>query len=174
MNNFAQIKPLFQYAKVAYYSVVLNNEQNSLFEQFIKNHEVEHKEKLYHILKWIQQIGQNYGAQKRFFRNEANFADTSALPPKNKNLKPLFIEYGKTQKNNLRLYSLRANDKVVFLFGGGIKTQQKAQDCPNVSQHFELANKLTKAIDKAFIEKDIQWINQASKIAYDKNYQLKF
>ena len=39
MNNFAHIKPLFKYNKVAYYSVVLNDNKETWYDEFVKNHE---------------------------------------------------------------------------------------------------------------------------------------
>ena len=153
MNNFAHIKPLFRYANVAYYSVSLAGNEKTIYQEFVEKHTVENKDKLYHIQKWIQLIGDKYGAENRFFRNEAKDADASALPPVGKDRKPYYVEYGKKKANNLRLYCLKANKHVVFLFSGDIKTSKKAQDCPNVKHHFKLANALTKAIDNAFREK---------------------
>ena len=174
MNNFARIKPLFQFKKVAYYSVILNDEGETLYDAFVKKHEKNNKDKLYHILKWLQVIGKRYGAQKRFFRNEAFTSDTSALPPVGKDRKPFYIQHGKKKNNTLRLYCLRANEKVVFLFGGDIKTTKKAQDCPNVKPHFLLANQLTKSIDNAFRNQDIIWNDDASLITCDKNFKLYY
>jgi len=174
VNNFAHIKPLFKYNKVAYYSVVLNDNKETLYEEFVKKHELNNKNKLYHILKWLQVIGKKYGAQNRFFRNEAYTADTSALPPVGKDRKPYYIENGKKKNNTLRLYCLRASEGVVFLFSGDIKTANNAQDCPNVKPHFLLANKLTKAIDEAFKNHDIVWNDDCTLIDCDKNFKLYY
>ena len=146
----------------------------TLYEEFVNKQELISKNKLYHIQKWLQVIGKKYGAQNRFFRNEAYTADTSALPPVGKDREPYYIEDGKKKKNNLRLYCLRANEHVVFLFGGDIKTAEKAQDCPNVKSHFLLANQLTKAIDKAFKDKDIVWIEDDTLISCDNNLKLNY
>jgi len=156
VNTFAHIKPIGRYDKVSYYSVVVDNDTVSLFEKFIAAHETTNKEKLYHIVKWIAVIGNKYGAQPHLFRPEGETADTSALPPA-ENRNPSYIENGKKKPNSLRLYCLRANEHVVFLFNGNLKTAQKAQDCPNVQKHFKLANQITKAIDEAFKQKDIHW-----------------
>lgn len=174
MNKFAQIKPLFRYAKVAYYSVVLEGDDKSLYEKFVELHEIENKEKLYHIQKWIQVIGRKYGAQSRLFRNEAIFADTSALPPVGIDRKPHYIDQGKKKNNTLRLYSFRANENVVFLFSGAIKTTKKAQDCPNVKSHFLLANQLTKTIDEALRNKIITWIEDDTLIHYEEEFKLNY
>ena len=71
MNNFAHIKPLFKYKTVAYYSVCLDDNEKTLYQEFVKKHTVENEDKLYHIQKWLKLIGEKYGAQNRFFRNEA-------------------------------------------------------------------------------------------------------
>lgn len=124
------------------------------------------------MLAWIKQIGDKYDAQSHFFRPEAETADTAALPPKGKDRKPQYTEYGRAKANNLRLYCLRANENVVFLFDGATKTKQKAQECPNVKSHFKLANQLTKAIDQAFREKEIRWIGDASLIEVNDDFKL--
>ncbi len=174
MNNFAHIRPLVKYNKVAYYSVVLGDNEETLFEKFVKQHEGVNKNKLQHILKWLQVIGKKYGAQNRFFRNEALTADASALPPVGKDRKPYYIENGKKKNNALRLYCLRASEGVVFLFSGDIKTANHAQDCPNVKSHFLLANRLTKAIDQAFRDKDIIWNEDCTLIECDEEYKLYY
>tara|TARA_R110002126_G_scaffold55819_6_gene149683 strand:+ start:577 stop:1101 length:525 start_codon:yes stop_codon:yes gene_type:complete len=174
VNNFARIKPLFKLKTVAYYSVCLEDNDVTLYQEFVEKHTLENKNKLYHIQKWLQLIGEKYGAQNRFFRNEAKNADTSALPPIGKDRKPYYVEYGKKKANNLRLYCLKANPNVVFLFSGDIKTTQKAQDCPNVRKHFNLANILTKAIDNAFREGDIIWNEDCTLIKCDEDFILYY
>ena len=174
VNNFAEIIPLAKYDRVAYYSVSINGSKTTLFELFLNKHTNENYNKLRHIVKWIKEIGDKYGAKSYYFRNEAYDADTSALPPKGKKRKPLYIESEPEIANNLRLYCFRANDYVVFLFGGDIKTKNKAQDCPNVKSHFMLANKLTKSIDNAFKNKDIRWIKDDTLIEIDAGFKLYF
>lgn len=174
MNKFAEIKPLFKYNRVAYYSVATNGSKTTLYEEFVAQHEIDNNKKLYHILKWIQLIGKKYGAQQTFFRNEAYDADASALPPKGKDREPCYVEKGKKTANTLRLYCLRASESVVFLYSGDIKTTKYAQDCPNVKPHFTLANQLTKAIDKAFIDGDIKWVEDGSLIETDNDFKLYY
>lgn len=174
MNKFARIKPLFKFKQVAYYSVCLEEDEQTLYDKFVDKHTSENLNKLYHIQKWLQVIGEKYGAQQRFFRNEAKNADTSALPPIGKDRKPYYVEFGKKEANNLRLYCLKANAKVVFLFSGEVKTAKKAQECPNVKPHFELANALTKAIDKAFRDKEIRWIEDDTLITCDEDFILEY
>lgn len=179
MNSFAEIILVEQFKKVTYYTVSING-QDSLFNSFVEKHTVENKEKLNHILQWMNVIGDIIGAHKQYFRNEAETSDTSALPPQGIIRGPVYIECnnetGTSEKrpNNLRLYCLRANESVVFLFNGDIKTSYTAQDCPNVRVHFKLANKLTHLIDLAFKEGDIRWINDYLEIEVDEDFLLEW
>lgn len=173
MNIFAHIKPIARYSKVSYYSLVLNDNSISLFEEFVAVQTEENKKKLNHILAWIKIIGNKYGAQIHHFRPEAAIADTSALPPKGIEREPAYIEKGKKANNMLRLYTFRLNENVVFLFSGALKTSRYAQDCPNVSSHFDLANKLTAALQAALEEKEIRWIEDFTQIEFEQDFKLE-
>ena len=172
MNKFARIKPIASYDKVAYYSVCIDNNTTSLFDKFIKHHSQQNKEKINLVLEWIKNIGNKYGAQNHLFRSEAFIADAAALPPAGKDKKPHYTEAGEKATNNLRLYCLRANEYIVFLFNGDLKTADKAQKCPNVKEHFLLANQLTKVIDEAFKEGEIQWNDDLTLLIYSDDLKL--
>jgi hypothetical protein len=174
VNTFAHIKPIVQYDKVSYYSICIENNESSLFEDFIVHQTVHNKDKLNHLLEWIKIIGNKYGAQPNLFRPEGETADASALPPKGIERKPHYTEFGKKKANNIRLYCLRASEHVVFLFSGDIKTTKMAQDCPNVKKHFKLANQLTKIIDNAFANKDIIWNDDYTAIYCEDVFKLQF
>lgn len=178
MNNFAEIVFIEQYKKVTYYSIAING-KNALYDSFVDKHSIENKEKLYHIMAWIKKIGDKSGALDQYFRNEAETADARALPPRGKEKPPTFVEidengkYG-TVANNLRLYCMKANEHVVFLFNGDIKTAEKAQDCPNVKPHFRLANKLAKLLTQSFASGDIRWKDNFSEIEVDEDFLLEW
>lgn len=160
MNNFAEIILVQRFNKVSYYSVSIN-EEDSLFRQFVNKHTMANKEKLNHILKWINLVGNKTGAHEQYFRDESETADTRALPPKGKNREPAYVETDASgiehnAENSLRLYCMRLNENVVFLFNGDIKTAETAQKCDNVRSHFQMANKLTALIDKAIKEGEIK------------------
>ena len=175
MNKFAHIKPIAQYARVSYYSIVLEEDDAvSLFEKFVIEQDRAERKKLNHILRWIKIIGEKYGAQIHHFRPEAKFADASALPPKGKTREPAYIENGKKANNMLRLYTFRVNESVVFLFNGGLKTTKYAQDCPNVAPCFHLANQLTAALQKALEEKEIRWNEDFTQIDYDSDFEIQY
>jgi len=173
MSNFASIKYIKSYAKVTYYSVVINGEEEekSLFELFVDRYTTEEKAKLNHILSWIKEIGDKYGAMDYLFRDENN---ASALPPSGVDREPTYIEEDINAANPLRLYCHRLNEYVVILFGGGVKTADAVQDCANIRIPFYLANKLTKLIDKNILEKEIEWDDERKDILYDEEYKLYY
>lgn len=179
MNNFAEIIWVNTYRKVTYYTVAVND-GIALFDAFVDKHTDENKEKLKHILAWIKVIGDKIGAQEQYFRNEAETADASALPPQGVNKEPVYVEYNEetgteeNKPNNLRLYCLRANEHVVFLFNGDIKTAATPQECENVRLHFKMANKLTELIDEAFQNKEIRWIKDYTEIEVDDDFLLQW
>lgn len=173
MSNFASIKYIQSYDKVTYYSIVIDGgeEEESLFELFVDQYTEEEKEKLNHILSWIKEIGNKYGALDHLFRDENN---ASALPPRGIDREPTYIEMDSNTANPLRLYCHRLNAHVVFLFGGGVKTTDVVQHCPNVRMPFHLANKLAKLIDQNIIEKEIEWEDDRKDILYDREYKLYY
>jgi len=179
VNNFATIELVQKYRKVTYYTISIN-EETTLFQQFINKHTNSNYDKLYHIIRWIEVIGDKIGALDQYFRNEAEIADTRALPPKGVDREPIYVEIDDATEeehnkpNNLRLYCFKANESVVFLFNGDIKTSRRAQDCDSVRPHFKVANTLSKLIEEAFINKDIRWNKSYTDIIVDEHFLLKW
>lgn len=99
---------------------------------------------------------------------------------KGKDHEPVYVEFseatGKDENtaNNLRLNYYRANESVVFLFNGDVKTQRLAQDCENVRHHFKTANTLSRMLDQAIITKNIKWINEFSDIEVEDHFLLEW
>jgi len=178
VNTFAKILQVQRFEKVNFYTVKLEDDDLSLFGMFVHKHTKENPEKLNHIMVWIKIIGNRYSAKEAYFRNEAETANTTALPPENPSWEPTFIEWnsetGTGETNNLRLYTLRANEHVVFLFNGDVKTADKAQNCDNVRPHFRLANQLAKVIDGCFRNGDIHWDENQTDIVFDKKLELNW
>jgi hypothetical protein len=173
VNIFAKIERLtdFQYRKVKYFSVRFeDNEVNEFFDFLNRMEDFEEvTEDLSNLLVWIEEIGKNYGAIKnRFFRNESITADVQALPPPRKQMETIEILV-----ENIRLYCMVANEHVVFLFNGGIKTTDNAKDCPNVGQYIKQANQLVLRIDELLITKEISWNEYQTDIEFDKDLEFE-
>lgn len=138
MNKFATLVKSIQFRRITYYSVLVDENDLPLFAQFIKEHAGEEfREDMDLIRSWMRKLGENYGASIDYFRQEGS---AHAIPP------PVEI----TRKGcQLRLYCLRMSHRVVILFSGSIKTMNKAMDCPNVRDHFIMANRVSDKLWKA-------------------------
>jgi hypothetical protein len=179
VNNFAEIVLVERLKKVSFYTVAMNGDI-SLFRKFFNKHSFENKEKFYHIMAWIEKIGNKVGAYEQYFRNEAETSDARALPPAGIDKEPTYLELNQltneeeNASNNLRLYCMRVNESVVFLFNGDIKTAEKAQHCEQVRPHFKLANKLTSLLHRAIVEKEIEWNNNFTDIVVEEDFLLEW
>lgn len=172
MNIFVKIERLtsFQYRKVKYFSVRFEeNEVNEFFDFLNRMEDIEEiADDLSNLLVWIEEIGENHGAiKKRFFRNESITADVQALPPPRKQMEAIEILV-----EDIRLYCMVANEHVVFLFNGGIKTTDDAKDCPNVGSYIKQANQLVRKIDELLKTKEISWNEYQTDIEFDEDLEF--
>ena len=176
VNNFAVLEKLedFSFRKVVYYSIKFLDNENDIpeFYDFLNRMEdIQYlKSDLDNLFIWLEEIGEHYGAIKnRFFRHEAKSGEASALPPSKRTMElyELIVE------ESLRLYCLVANEHVVFLFNGGIKTTLNPENCPNVGPYFKQANLLSKKIDELFQEKSIQWNVDLTDIHFDPSLTIE-
>jgi hypothetical protein len=128
--------------KVTYYSVRFVDKEITEFEAFVLKHaqQANIQDEWADLMLWMEErLGRRSGALKHLFRHEGK---ADGLPP---SAQYLDIDY----EQNIRLYCLRISDHVVVLFNGGIKTEQRAQDCPTVKPHFTNAQYLAATITKA-------------------------
>jgi hypothetical protein len=130
---------------------------------------LEIEEDLLNLLTWIEIIGEEHGAKKDFFRNEQSNSEAKALPPPYRKMKAYDIKV-----NDLRLYCMVANEHVVFLLNGGIKTPvHDARDCPNVGPYFKQANKIVKKLDQLFRDRSITWNSDQTDIDFDPELEIE-
>lgn len=155
VDIFANILIAIRFKKITYYTIHIEDEETNLFLQFINNHKShEYNEQMAIIRAWLRKLGEEIGAQERYFRFEGfRGGDARALPPPARYI---------NVDCDLRLYCMRLSDGIVFLFNGAAKTENNAQDCDNVRPHFILANKITQAIDQALKDGDIK-INETNR-----------
>lgn len=147
---YATIVNFHKFSEVPFYSIQFVEDELCETDKFIERiDEMEDfKEQLDDLLALIESIGARK-AKYYYFRHEG-IAD--ALPPNRRYWEYLDVS---NKELNLRLYCMRLSDNIVILFNGGVKTMQKAQECPNVSFYFYQAGKLTKKILRKIIDKEI-------------------
>lgn len=172
MNKFATIEPAYRFRLVTFYTVRFEEEDESLFLQFINKHAGdEFAEQMAIFRFWFRKLGNEIGAQEEYFRHEGfRGGDAKALPPPSKYRPP--SQYIGVD-SDLRLYCMRVNRGAVILFSGARKTADSAQECDNVRPHFLLANKLTKAIDQAIREGDIEIDPETDHLLFDDELTLE-
>lgn len=141
MNTFA-IRPLRDYPKVTFFTVALNNSEETEWEKFydrwIRNDHSKHSREMMAL---IARTGTLTTALPQYFRNEAvDGTETKGMPPRSR-------EYA---GNRLRLYCKVLSPHVVVTFGGGLKTRGgiRAQDCEVVKHHFAIANGISAVLDE--------------------------
>jgi hypothetical protein len=88
------------------YSIRLDGESETLFEQFVRENHKDFIEELQDISSRLHIIGHHYGARVSYFKeNEGRFGDSVCA---------LYDTPGK----NLRLYCMRFGTVVLVIFGG--------------------------------------------------------
>lgn len=157
------------YDEVLFYTIRYEEKDDSETDLFIVKFKIKEddrfedgfEEEIDDILSWIDAIGKR-GMKICHLRHE-NAA--SALPPKrsfldkknesktieNNSLIPLPIG-----ANKLRLYCVKLGERTLVLCGGGKKESQTVQESPDVIQHYRLANKVAKALEKMITSREIQ------------------
>jgi len=172
VNKFVTIEEAISFNKVTYYTVKFEDESHNEFQKFIIKNGSDKKihNEFNDLLSLIKRLGDKIGAKERYFSRKEKKAE--ALPPDWKKLshgeRMLHVKY----QNNLRLYCMRINDELVFLFNGGVKTPGNitAQECNVVRKYFNMANQLAKAVETAIKDKEI--ILNGMKLEIEEDYEL--
>lgn len=145
------LKKVIVLNKVTFYSAQLGDRLTTEFTDF-KNRAIQiNNEELAELLRFIQNIGQKYGAAAEHFKKEDN---AERLPP------PYYhISTEAPNDYGLRLYCIRLTNKIVILLNGDKKTAQKTQNCKNCKKHFMIAKRISKSIDNAISDNYIELKN---------------
>lgn len=150
---------------VQFVSVKLEGQSRSEFEkfddkEFVKPHHIKEQQIIYSTIK---SIGRR-GAKERYFRSErAAFA----LPGKidQEHMDANSDDYG------VRLYCGILALDLVLVLNGDIKTQLDPEECPNVRSHFQLAQRIVRALMKAKANGFIRFID--GRIDIDDDYEIE-
>ena len=94
------------------YSIIPNNEEYTLFENFVIEYKVQFKDEIKDIYKRLKTIGHSTGARESFFKlKEGKPGD-------------LVCALYDMPEKNLRLYCIRYSSFVIILGGGGEKSNE--------------------------------------------------
>ena len=139
---FTIIEEYKRFRKVTFYTLRYEDSEFSETDKFIERfmNDENYNVDLDEIFYQINDIGENSGAEQKYFRHEGK---AEALP-------------SKWSENRLRLYCIRLTDNIVILANGGIKSSQTAQDSRDLSMKFHFANKAAHEINKCINEGQIR------------------
>lgn len=151
--------------KVRYYTVRLENKEVSEFRDFQLKAGQHSREELAEINRYVQQIGDLYGATKEHFKDEDA---TERLPPPYHR----YIGIEATDDYGLRLYCIRVSPGVVILLNGDRKKALKVRYCKNCYKHFDMARKLASKITDAILHSDIEIDNDNKEIIVNEDFDL--
>lgn len=120
--------------KATIYSVVIDDNDKSLYELFLAENFTSHISEIAFINKRLQTIGKKTGAREGFFKMfEGKYGDCVCA---------LYDE----PKYNLRLYCIRYDTQIVIVGGGGEKNVRALQDDPKLKQENYTLRDLSKLI----------------------------
>lgn len=143
------------------YSVILNDEGQTLFDQFIVENQVGYKRELGNILDQILTISKSTGIRENFF-----------YKPEGKIGQDIWALYDKPEAQ-LRLYCMQLGHAVIILGGGGPKPKniRALQEDPKLKLENDLMRMVSDALTKRMIrDKEIEWSKDKTELIGD----LKF
>ena len=158
--------PGLQFSKVSYITIRIDSKESSEYEDFHKRMDGEKKNKIHRdeINRFIQSMGEIYGAQDKFFKGDS-MAGCSNLEGAR------FIESEAGDGFGVCLSCLCLSQELVMLLNGDRRTTSLLNDCPICGPHQLLARKVSSAFYRARINGHI--IVSGKDILADDGYVLE-
>jgi hypothetical protein len=152
----------FDNNKATIYSVIVDNEQQTLFQKFLIENMVAFRPQVANIYTTIKTIANETGAQVHFFtEGEGNLGDgICAL---------------KDQPNsNLRLYCIRLGNGIVILGGGGEKPKniRKLQDNEKLTNENYLLRTICKDLTNRITNREITYIDDGQRLDGNLEFEI--
>lgn len=140
------------------YSIILENDNLTLFDDFIANFQTNHKKEILNILSTLRGIGQKFGAREQFFKlHEGLPGDGVAC---------LFDSPNK----KLRLFCVRWGSDLILLGNGGLKTTDSWQQDPSLEKHANTMIQVSKDITERLKTKEINFSANRTKFIGNLNF----
>ena len=129
------------------YAIVLDGEENSVFEQFLQDNKDKYGTELKNIITRLSAIGHNIGARSQFFKEKEG--------------KPgdLVCALYDDPDAKLRLYCIRFGKSTIVLGGGAAKPKaiRAWQDDPELAKYATMMIKASEQIAQKIKDKDLYW-----------------
>lgn len=140
-----------------FYTVKIDGDSLTLFEKFINENKVEHKEELSNISNRVTVMARKTGARETFFKTKEGAPGDGVC-----------ALYDDPEKK-LRLYCVRFGTVVVILGSGGEKPKsiKALQESPKLTKENELVKRISKGVTQAFKDKYLRWSDNGTDIECD-------
>ena len=133
--------------KATIYTVQIEGETNTLFDEFLLENDVNYPDELDNIFDRLEIMGHYEGAKEIYFKHaEGNLGDG------------ICALYDSPDRK-LRLYCIRYGSTAILLGGGGFKNVRALQDDSKLKYENYLLRNISKTITNALIEGDLAWSN---------------
>lgn len=137
------------------YSVILNDEGQTLFDRFIVENLPTYRKELTDLNMQIQVISAKTGLRDNFFDK-----------PEGKFGQDVWALYDKPQKR-LRLYCMQLAHVVIILGGGGAKKTRTFQEDPKLKLENDLMRMVSDALTQRIRDKEILWSPDGTELIGD-------
>lgn len=151
----------FSGTKASVYSVVINDEQKTLFDDFIFENKSSFLSEIKDIAVRLQTMGQSTGARESFFKHKEGIPGDGVCA--------LYD----IPKSNLRLYCIRYGSQLIILGSGGAKAKNlKAfQEDQKLTETNYFLRWLSEKITERIKDREITFINDGLDFDGDLEFQ---
>ncbi len=135
--------------KAGVYSIVLNNDEETLLNKFVRENEISFKSETKDILKLLYSIGHSTGVRSQFFKEwEGKPGDGVCALYDNPD-------------SNLRLYCICYGTQLIIVGSGGYKpkTIRALQEDAKLTEENTLIKEISQQITQRIKDKDIRFSN---------------
>jgi hypothetical protein len=140
--------------KTSIYSIYINDEQQTLFERFVKENISLFKSETIDIVKRLKTINNKTGAKEHFFKLDEGTPGDG------------ICALYDTPNSNLRLYCIRYGSSILILGGGGNKPKniRALQDDEKLKDENYLLRIISKQITERITNKEIYFSNDGTEL----------
>lgn len=138
--------PLLSGKKASLYSIVMEDDKDTLFDQFIRSNINEHQKEIEQIFASLDAMGKRVGVQDIYFRKKKEGKAGDGVEA--------IYDYPTAK---LRLYCIRYGNLTLILGDGGEKNVRAWQDDPQLSKSAREMMEISKILTEAIREGDLAW-----------------
>jgi|AVFP01.1.fsa_nt_gi hypothetical protein len=150
----------FSGAEASVYSVIINDSQTSLFENFIQENINSHASEIKNIGMRLITIGKDTGARYSFFKHKEGVPGDGVVA--------LYDDPDK----KLRLYGIRYGNDILILGGGGPKNVAALQEDEKLKEENYLIRAISAKIAEKIKEKEIKYSDNNLELEGELEFEI--